>query len=315
MRRFNSDMRPSAVLMGMQSWQRVSPQGWREYNQYWIAPASMPSAMSQRSASLSLSAILLARSTVLEKAASNVSAIGSMGGSIGIAPPERKASICHRQAYVQRGVLLEPQGVDTQPVRTLHPGLEQCDVGDVRHVHEPLSRAVADVIHQDPQVAALFRSQFENPVEAVMEHAIVQAIMRTHTEMQRGIAGIFDVYHQDLVAPPIRHRLVESDPRKFLGAKFHLERVVDDFAFDADAHGPIQLESRMEIGEHRELRIAMHIRSSHPNNGLQEYCDAGDRDDQRERTMPAAQCGAALEHRIHGETTNHTDHIRRHVFP
>ena len=26
-RRFNSDMRPSAVLMGMQSWQRVSPQG------------------------------------------------------------------------------------------------------------------------------------------------------------------------------------------------------------------------------------------------------------------------------------------------
>ncbi len=27
MRRFNSDMRPSAVLMGMQSWQRVSPQG------------------------------------------------------------------------------------------------------------------------------------------------------------------------------------------------------------------------------------------------------------------------------------------------
>src|SRR5215216_6049915 len=60
MRRLSSDMRPSAVLMGMQSWQRVSPQGWREYSQYWMAPASMPSAMSQRSASLSLSAILLA---------------------------------------------------------------------------------------------------------------------------------------------------------------------------------------------------------------------------------------------------------------
>ncbi|MDF3020624.1 MAG: 4-aminobutyrate aminotransferase [Steroidobacteraceae bacterium] len=32
--RLSSDMRPSAVLMGMQSWQRESPQGWREYNQY-----------------------------------------------------------------------------------------------------------------------------------------------------------------------------------------------------------------------------------------------------------------------------------------
>src|SRR5688572_30725022 len=29
-RRFSSDIRPSAVLIGMQSWQRVSPQGWRE---------------------------------------------------------------------------------------------------------------------------------------------------------------------------------------------------------------------------------------------------------------------------------------------
>src|SRR5688572_7543198 len=76
--RLSSDMRPSAVLMGIQSWQRVSPQGWREYSQYWMAPARRPSAMSQRSASLSLSAILLARSTVLEKAASKVSAIGSM---------------------------------------------------------------------------------------------------------------------------------------------------------------------------------------------------------------------------------------------
>src|SRR5262245_60405336 len=81
--RLSSDMRPSAVLIGMQSWQRESPQGWREYSQYWIAPASRPSAMSHKSASLSLSAILLARSTVLEKAASKVSAMGSMGRSIG----------------------------------------------------------------------------------------------------------------------------------------------------------------------------------------------------------------------------------------
>ncbi len=29
-RRFSSAMRPSAVLMGMQSWQRGSPHGWRE---------------------------------------------------------------------------------------------------------------------------------------------------------------------------------------------------------------------------------------------------------------------------------------------
>src|SRR5688572_23336948 len=114
-------MRPSAVLMGMQSWQRVSPQGWREYSQYWMAPASSPSAMSQRSASLSLSAILLARSTVLEKAASKVSAIGSMGGSIGIGVADRNAHFDGERgrkrretAYVQRAALLQPHGVDPQ---------------------------------------------------------------------------------------------------------------------------------------------------------------------------------------------------------
>src|SRR6188768_1446943 len=143
----------------------------------------MPSAMSHRSASLSLSAILLARSTVLEKAASKVSAIGSMGGSIGIAQSMRKASIALTAAYVQRGGLLQAQGVDTQAVRTWRPALKQRDVGDMRHVHEPASGAVADVFDQNPQVAALFRSQFEIPVEAVVVHAIVKAIMHAHGEL------------------------------------------------------------------------------------------------------------------------------------
>src|SRR3982751_3860815 len=102
MSRLSSDMRPSAVLIGMQSWQRVSPQGWREYSQYWIAPASIPSAMSHRSASLSLSAILLARSTVLEKAASKVSAMGSMGRSIGIGAGNRNGPDETVGGYVQR---------------------------------------------------------------------------------------------------------------------------------------------------------------------------------------------------------------------
>ncbi len=98
-----------------------------------------------------------------------------------------------------------------------------------------------------------FGGQVEIPVEAVVEHAIVKAIMHAHDELERGIAGIFDVDRQDLVSPPVRHGLVERDAGKFLCAEFHLERVIDDFAFDADAHGPIQLDSRMEIGEHREL--------------------------------------------------------------
>src|SRR5690349_11411145 len=138
MRRFSSDMRPSAVLMGMQSWQRVSPHGWREYSQYWIAPASMPSAISHKSASLSLSAILLARSTVLEKAASKVSAMGSMGRSIGTASRSRKASISPGEreaaAYVQRAALLQPQRVNTQVARAGILAAKQCDVRDMRHV-------------------------------------------------------------------------------------------------------------------------------------------------------------------------------------
>src|SRR5579863_4209281 len=76
--RLSSAMRPCAVLIGRQSWQRGSPHGCREYSQYCRAPASNPSAMSQRSASLSLSAMRLPRSTALENAASNVSASDSL---------------------------------------------------------------------------------------------------------------------------------------------------------------------------------------------------------------------------------------------
>ena len=41
-RRFSSAMRPCAVLMGMQSWQRGSPHGWREYSQYWMRTGQQP---------------------------------------------------------------------------------------------------------------------------------------------------------------------------------------------------------------------------------------------------------------------------------
>src|SRR5215471_9771024 len=116
-RRLSSDMRPSAVLMGMQSWQRESPQGWREYNQYWIAPASRPSAMSHRSASLSLSAILLARSTVLEKAASKVSAMGSMGRSIGIAAANRNGPKVPFGAMFNAAASLQAHAVQPQVMR------------------------------------------------------------------------------------------------------------------------------------------------------------------------------------------------------
>ena len=69
-RRRSSAMRPSAVPMARQSSQRGSPQGWRVYSQYCTAPARRPSAMSQRSALSSPSAIWLPRSTARLKASS-----------------------------------------------------------------------------------------------------------------------------------------------------------------------------------------------------------------------------------------------------
>src|SRR5688500_5379695 len=164
-RRLSSDMRPSAVLIGMQSWQRVSPQGWREYNQYWIAPASNPSAMSHRSASLSLSATLLARSTVLEKAASKVSAIGSMAGSIGIESADRNANFPRREAMFNGS--FEPQRVDAQMPGTAALAAKQSDVRYLCHVHEPAARSVADVLEGDPDRAPLQAREIEAPIEAV----------------------------------------------------------------------------------------------------------------------------------------------------
>src|SRR4029453_17968990 len=135
MSRLSSDMRPSAVLIGMQSWQRVSPQGWREYSQYWIAPASRPSAMSHRSASLSLSAILLARSTVLEKAASKVSAIGSMGRSIGIGVGNRNAQIPSIEPMFNGSASFEAHAVQPQALRAAFLGAKQRHIGDLLHIH------------------------------------------------------------------------------------------------------------------------------------------------------------------------------------
>ena len=66
----------------------------------------------------------------------------------------------------------------------------------------------------------------------------------------------------------------------------------------------------MEIREHRELGIAVHIRAHHPNNGFHVYCDAGDGDHDREDAMPLAERRAALEHRIHREPQDHANHIR-----
>src|SRR5690349_8065905 len=210
MRRFSSDMRPSAVLMGMQSWQRVSPQGWREYSQYWIAPASMPSAMSHKSASLSLSAILLARSTVLEKAASKVSAMGSMGRSIGTRPLARKAPIssgeCTWTAYVQRTALFEPNGVDTQAARAGFFTAKQRDVRDMRHVHEPLSRPVPDVFQRNPQSAPLPGRQIVAAIETVAEIEIVATVVHAYAEMKWLVGGILHVDDQRPVVAPVRHR-------------------------------------------------------------------------------------------------------------
>src|SRR4051794_10270896 len=109
-----------------------------------MAPASIPSAMSQRSASLSLSAILLARSTVLEKAASKVSAIGSMGRSIGIGTVNRNASLPLRSRLCSTlprfGALLEPHGVDPYMSRALFAAAKQRDIRYMPHIHEALMR-------------------------------------------------------------------------------------------------------------------------------------------------------------------------------
>src|SRR5689334_3264969 len=178
-----------------------------------MAPASRPSAMSQRSASLSLSAILLARSTVLEKAASKVSAMGSMGRSIGTAPLARKASIGPTErttaAYVQRVALLEPQRVNAQVARARIFAAKQCDVRDMRHVHEPLSRPMADVFQRDPQRAPLPGRQVVAAVETVVVIEVVTAIVHAHTEMKRLGRRILQVDDQRPVAAPVRDGLVE----------------------------------------------------------------------------------------------------------
>src|SRR5215510_8386864 len=155
MRRLSSDMRPSAVLMGMQSWQRESPQGWREYSQYWMAPARSPSAMSHRSASLSLSAILLARSTVLEKAASKVSAIGSMGRSIGIATPNRNGRIPSSFAVpgpmFNGGASFQTHAVQPHVLRGRIVQTKQCHIGDLGHIHQAVPWTMANLLERDAQ--------------------------------------------------------------------------------------------------------------------------------------------------------------------
>src|SRR5690348_10113660 len=120
--RLSSAIRPSAVLIGMQSWQRGSPQGWREYSQYCRAPASSPSAISQRSASLSLSASRLPRSTALVKAESNVSAISVMGPAL-----HHPASIRQSpRSFGRRSADIAPfamPGTDRSPVCAQTPRL------------------------------------------------------------------------------------------------------------------------------------------------------------------------------------------------
>src|SRR5262245_2992527 len=160
-------MRPSAVLIGMQSWQRESPQGWREYSQYWMAPASRPSAMSHRSASLSLSAILLARSTVFEKAASKVSAIGSMKRSIGITARNRNAHIPSIEPMFNGTASFEADAVQSQALRALVLGAKQREIGDLLHIHQAVARRMMNILERNTQRLALFRSDVEPGVEPV----------------------------------------------------------------------------------------------------------------------------------------------------
>src|SRR5688572_3314638 len=118
----------------------------------------MPSAMSHRSASLSLSAILLARSTVLEKAASKVSAMGSMGRSIGIETAARKPG---RSMFNIDKTSLQTHGMQAHLSCALTPIQKDGDIRDMTDIHAPIARCIANFLDRKTQFTPLMRLKVE----------------------------------------------------------------------------------------------------------------------------------------------------------
>ena len=109
---------------------------------------------------------------------------------------------------------------------------------------------------------------------------------------------------------------MKETPGNSSRVEFHLERVVDDLAIDADAHGPVQLDARMEIGEHRKLPVAVHIGARHPNNRREEYVRC------RRSRPPARPAACQRRDAVRRSNSAYTasaqhraDRVGRHVFP
>src|SRR4051812_37607198 len=141
----------------------------------------MPSAMSQRSASLSLSAILLARSTVLEKAASKVSAIGSMGAKYRHRRPEPERLIPPGFGPMfNRGASFQPHAVQPHVLRRRIVQPEQRYVRYFGHIDQAVPRTTADLLQRNAQHAPLPRRELEPAVETVDEFPAMSLVVYAH---------------------------------------------------------------------------------------------------------------------------------------
>src|SRR5690348_8618554 len=159
--------------------------------------------MSQRSASLSLSAILLARSTVLEKAASNVSAMGSMGRSIGMHGGNRNAGYGSVRPMFNVVTSLQPDAVQPHAPGTGITAAKQRDIGDLGHIHEPVPRTVAQLFQRKLDGAPLARAQFRGAVEPVAERPAMAEIVYAQAHEEHRVVEVLDVDDQRLVAAPV----------------------------------------------------------------------------------------------------------------
>src|SRR6185503_18161032 len=89
--------------------------------------------------------------------------------------------------------------------------------------------------------------------------------MYAHAESQYLVTRILDVENELVVFRPVRHRLEEGHARILVGVENDVQRPIADLALQTVAVHPEELESRIEIHQHRELRVAMQVGAHHTN--------------------------------------------------
>src|SRR6185503_4612076 len=109
---------------------------------------------------------------------------------------------------------VEAHGVEPHPRGTGPVETEHRDIRDLRHIHQAIARAAADVVEGNRKLAALPRADFQAPVETVRELAPAAFVMYAHAESQYLVTRILDVENELVVFPPGRHRLEEGHARR-----------------------------------------------------------------------------------------------------